>query len=132
VRFHDRHPDGQRVYRSIGLGTDPAIAQRARELLATWQEPRDPRRAIEPGVREHWRFIYSVARIYKNRDRAAFLAHFLAAGNNFMKQLVAAGTWPAVYAERVRRRRGGRPRRGRLMWFADQRVADGPGGGRTD
>jgi hypothetical protein len=47
---------------------------------------------------------------------ADFLTHFKASDNNPFKLIFASYGWPEVYQKRLRRRRGGRPRRQRLTW----------------
>ena len=44
IRWRERTKGDREVQRSIQLGSDPVVVEKARQLLASWQQKHDPRR----------------------------------------------------------------------------------------
>ena len=116
VRFRDRRTKGRKINRSIALGTDPDVVRRARELLALWQERRDPRRTLNPALRQYWASVRQCSKLFGHRDGLAFMRHCLDAGNDRSAIMRATGQIESLMNRRRLRRKGGRPRKGRLDW----------------
>ncbi len=114
IRYREKTKD-QIVQRSIPLGTDPKLVQKARELLAEWQVVRDPRRTIDPQLQAIWRMVADLSKMYPSRSmRDAFVNHHVKAGNDIRKLVNAASTWPRVCMVKQLRRTGRRvPKRRR-------------------
>lgn len=102
------------MQRSIALGGDPEVVERSRRLLAEWQGRHNPARGIDPVVREVWQTIESGSMRMNRGARKVFKARCRAAGSNLHSLWMATTTWRQVEELRQLRRRGGRPRRGRL------------------
>ncbi len=105
---------GRRV--TVTVTPDPEVVRRARELLASWQERRDPRRTLNPALRQYWASVKQCSKLFGHRDRRAFMRLYLDAGNDRSGIMRATAQIESLMNHRRLRRRGGRPRKGRLEW----------------
>jgi hypothetical protein len=101
------------VQRSIGLGSDPEICARTRQLLAEWQGARDPRRSPRPEVRDAWSrvefYARSPPRVLQARCRAHFrpaIADPAAMETAYTAWRASEAEWRQLYGRRGRRRTG--------------------------
>lgn len=114
LRFRDRSGP-KMVLRSISIGYDRDIAAKALTLLYSWQVARNPRKTLDANQRQFWARLDECAAALP-LFRREYLQHHERAGNNPVKLLEAQASWPDKLRQLQKRRRGGRPRRGRLEW----------------
>lgn len=119
LRWREPSDQGKTVQRTIYLGCNPERIQKARELLARWQEVHDPRRTLDPHMRAVVEDVQLFSLCFKGKERRHFVKHHLAAGLDLRKFMSAVSSWQRQTLLRSALRRGGRPCKGRLAWCND-------------
>lgn len=120
IRYRDPGPDRTRL-RSLAVGSNPDLVERARRLLAEWQAVRHPERSLNNCARETWTALHQSAKAMPRRKRELFLKALRPVGTDPLQLFKAVNEWPNTLNEYRRNNPPGRPRRSaRLFRFEPQ------------
>lgn len=128
IRWREEPDTDRVVQRSIQLGSDPTIIQKARELLASWQQKHDPRRSLDRKTRFMVDAVGEFSKYFTGNERRRYRKHHLAAVADARGFMAAVNEWPRQFLDRELNRRGGRPCTGRLTWMSPDVGHAGPKG----